>query len=847
MRALAAVVLLVSTTAGAQEVAPPEVLEQIAAEPPEGAGPGTVGLEVLVDEDGRSAEVTVVSSDNPALDEAAVAAVRQYRWRPATVEGKPVKVRLRYDLRFEPEPPPEPGPAPPAATRPRGGSALTGLVRERGTRRPLPFAEVQVVTAAGELVEETTTDAGGRFRVAELPAGGYRVTVVSPGHRRRVFEETVGEGQVLDVTYGVDPTGTSPYRTVVEGEGREEVERRTATQGEATRIAGTRGDALRVVETFPGVARPPLGVGALIVRGSNPEDTIPYIAGHPIPLVYHFGGLTSIINSDLLARIDFLPGNFSSRFGNATGGVVEVELRAPRRDRLGGSIDANLIDTGVLLEGPIGDGSFAIAARRSYIDALLPLLLPDDAGLSLTTAPRYWDYQAIYDRPLLGGRLTFTAFGSSDALELVLDNPANADPSVRGTLGSRTYVQRLVATFRKDLGGTQLLATAAQGTTSLFAGLGEALRIEIVQHLFSGRVEVAHELHPRVRLTAGADSVFYPFRATARGPRVPGEGEVPTPISVQEELEQDVSDWELKQGVYAEARVDLGRGLTFTGGGRLAYYRVVDDGSVDLRGSLRWQTGAHAFTAALGRYSNTPQEFESDVVFGNPAIDPYHALHGALGWDFRPAAWLSVEATLFGKLLDDVVVRSDELVMRDGREVVEGYSNDGDGRAGGVELLVKLSGKGPVSGWVSYTLSRAERRDGPGEERRPFTFDQTHILSLVATAELPWRLVAGARFRYVTGNPETPITGSYYDADADVYVPIPGATNSGRVPSYNQLDLRLERRWVFDRWALTAYIDVQNAYNRANPEATIYSYDYREQQVLSGLPIIPSLGLKGEL
>jgi hypothetical protein len=195
----------------------------------------------------------------------------------------------------------------------------------------------------------------------------------------------------------------------------------------------------------------------------------------------------------------------------------------------------------------------------------------------------------------------------------------------------------------------------------------------------------------------------------------------------------------------------------------------------------------------------------------------------------------------------DLVVRSDELVMRDGAMVEEGYDNDGDGRAGGVELLVRLHGKGPVSGWVSYTLSRAERRDGPGEEYRPFTFDQTHILSVVASVQLPWRLIFGARFRYVTGNTETPITGSLYDADSDVYVPIPGATNSERVPSYNQLDLRLERRWVFDRWALTAYLDVQNSYNRQNPEGWVYSYDYRQREVLSGLPIIPSIGIKGEL
>jgi hypothetical protein len=58
--------------------------------------------------------------------------------------------------------------------------------------------------------------------------------------------------------------------------------------------------------------------------------------------------------------------------------------------------------------------------------------------------------------------------------------------------------------------------------------------------------------------------------------------------------------------------------------------------------------------------------------------------------------------------------------------------------------------------------------------------------------------------------------------------------------------VRLDRRWVFEGWMLTGYIDVQNAYNRQNPEGAFYSYDFRESVPVSGLPIIPSIGVKGE-
>jgi hypothetical protein len=79
-----------------------------------------------------------------------------------------------------------------------------------------------------------------------------------------------------------------------------------------------------------------------------------------------------------------------------------------------------------------------------------------------------------------------------------------------------------------------------------------------------------------------------------------------------------------------------------------------------------------------------------------------------------------------------------------------------------------------------------------------------------------------------------------------VYFPIPGEQGSERMGAWHQIDIRIDRRWVFDRWMLTAYLDVQNAYNRLNPEGYFYSYDYRDRAQISGLPIIPSLGVKGE-
>ena len=76
------------------------------------------------------------------------------------------------------------------------------------------------------------------------------------------------------------------------------------------------------------------------------------------------------------------------------------------------------------------------------------------------------------------------------------------------------------------------------------------------------------------------------------------------------------------------------------------------------------------------------------------------------------------------------------------------------------------------------------------------------------------------------------------------YLQITGLYNSARFPPFHQLDLRVDKRWILRRASVTAYLDVQNVYNRTNVEAYIYNYDFSSAAGGVGLPIFPSLGLR---
>jgi hypothetical protein len=173
--------------------------------------------------------------------------------------------------------------------------------------------------------------------------------------------------------------------------------------------------------------------------------------------------------------------------------------------------------------------------------------------------------------------------------------------------------------------------------------------------------------------------------------------------------------------------------------------------------------------------------------------------------------------------------------------------NDGVGRVYGAELLVKKELAQNFFGWLSYTYSRSRRRDHPDTAWRLFQFDQTHILTLVGSYMFGNGYQLGARFRYVTGNPYTPVTNAYFQSGLGRYQPIFGPVYSGRLGAFNQLDIRFDKTWTYDKWKLSLYLDIQNVYNRSNPEGVQYNFDFTQKQPQAGLPFLPVFGLRGEL
>lgn len=822
---------------------PPELITFVEAEyPPEALAKkqtAAVGMELTVQVDGGTADVTVIESAGPAFDEAALAAARQFVWRPAELDGRPGAVRIAYRYVFTLEEEvvePEKTEAPKIPT-----GVLEGVLLERGTRAPLAAVLIKIKPAAADGEREAITDAAGRFSFEDVPAGQVVVTIEDAIFATVEDEERVEANQATAVRYYLEREAFEDAVQVVGRRPRKQVVRRTLEVDEIRTIPGTQGDALKVVQNLPGAART-LFSDQIVLRGGGQSQA--YLDQQPIPLAFHFGGLRSTVSSALIESIDVYPGNYGAEFGRVNGGIVDVRLRRPKTDGFHGYAEFDVFDAGFLVEGPLAeDWSFAVAARRSYIDAILLTVLPDAVRETFRTAPRYYDAQVLVEGHVGKHVLKTIVFGSSDQLRIIFsDNPEQDDGGV--SLEQEWIGGRVEWRYRADDRLSNSLSVGYTATRAGFGvnlGLATPLGVDVVQQVVNLRDELTLRLDERFELRLGTDTIADFTTVDGRLPPIQreGEGNRDGPPSLVESSFAAFDDQltTVTPGLYAILEAKLGP-LLLLPGIRLDYYTFSSQPCVQPRLSARWKVHPKTtIKGGVGLFGEPPEPQDRVEGLGNPDLEILTSWQYSAGVEQTLAEGLTLDVTGFYKTLNGLVTRS-----ADRSELL---ANQGEGRVYGMELLLRQTLTSRLYGWLAYTLQRSERRDQPGDPFRVFDLDQTHNVTLVAQYKFTPTWEAGVRWRFVTGNPNTPIIGSHLDADSGEHVPIFGPTNSDRLDAFHQLDLRVDKHWIFDTWRLTTYLEVQNAYNRQNPESIEYQYDYAASANQAGLPIVPSLGVRG--
>ena len=834
----------------ASALVPPELTDFVEAPyPPDAKAQGVVGqvvLQIDIDGDGKVTAVEVKKTAGHGFDEAAEQAARKFVFRPATRDGKAVPSRILYVYKFEmkepPPPPPEEAPPPPTTGQ------LQGVVRLSAGDTPMPGARV-VLTAADGKKLELVADPNGRWQVTELPAGSYTVTVSAEGFQQLTLSERVVAGESVEVVYRLSAAG-GPLEVTVRGARPDrEITKRSIARQELEKVPGTSGDALRAVQAMPGVARAGAFDGQIVVRGSEPDGTGVFVDGTWVPNVYHFGGLSSNIPTEMIESLDFYPGNFSARYGRLTGGVIDVKTRTIAEDgEYHGLGQVDLIDARLLLEGPIPgvDGwSFVVGGRRSHLDAWLPSLL-EAADMNVRSAPVYYDYQAFVEtKPTKRSRFRFGIFGADDRFALTFPSGMEQDPGFAGGFDLWNAFWRLQASYENQINDDLSLSLVAAYGVDKEKGSFGALNFDDTLKSVTVRGTLEYAIAPSLKVRGGPDILYYPYDVNIRAPQPPRPGEPdPGPFSNRPVMQLvDTGVFSLP-AAWAEVEWNPIEPLQFLLGGRVDYFNTAEDWDFSPRFNARYDIHSEfprtTLKTGVGIFHQIPNPVQVVDVFGSPDVHSSRAIHYSVGVEQEVSEFFTASVEGFYKDLDDQIVR---VAQADGSE---GYENIGTGKTYGLEALLRYRFDGRLFGWAAYTLSRSTRTEGPDEPERLFEYDQTHNLTLLASYALGRGWTLGSKFRYTTGSLYTPCEGGVLNAAAGSYACRSGETFGERLPAFHQLDVRVDKKWTFDAWNLTAYLDLQNVYNRANPEEIQYNYNYTQSDTVAGLPILPNIGVRGE-
>jgi len=845
----------------------PTLIQAVAPEyPPAALAAGKtakVKVKIYIDATGVVTKVDVLEKVGDGFDEAAVAAALQYVFDPAEIDGKPAAIAVETAINFvieerhEEPPPPPPPPKTTSGPPNHAGSmeqpvTLQGEVVERGTRSKLGG----VIVSISELGLDVVTGSDGTFYFHGVPPGTYTVLAVDPRYDRLKRPLVLSKREAVDVRLWMRPRGGNPYETVVEGE-REtlEVTKRTLQRQQLTSVPGTFGDPIRVIQTLPGVNRAPFGLGIILVRGSNPDDTGIFVDGHEIPAVFHFLGGPSIFNAEMLEGLELYPGGFPARFGRKHGGVVALELRPTKSDGIHGSAKVDFLDAGAYLRAPLTkDLTFAFAGRRSYVDAFLGFVLPEPApGAQRIVTPIYYDYAGRLDYNLKDqGRLGLFAIGSSDTLRVLDQDP---DAQVSTDLSTAVKFFRVIGSYTRSLGGDlQLTLSPAWGRDRLtFSGAqaeaaGPFTSVDIVNSSLSYRLRIHGRMDKHLTLDTGLDLLS---RVTRYDAVVPVDDNLINSQGIDVDPSQIFRGaTSIGLGAYADVGIDVSDRLKLIPSLRLDMYLIEghDRGSVDPRIVARYKLDKEwTAKAYVGEFSQPPQPEAVDARFGNPNVGIEHATHFGLGYEWKPNRVWSVDNEIYyARRRDLVVFTTDVEPNDDGTFTYVNFRNEGRRNSMGFEIMIKREITERAFGWLSYTYSKANQKNHPTNDRFiPTAFDQSHVMNAVASYKPGKGFELGARFQLATGRPDTPIIGGTYDADTGSYSAIRGPLRSSRTPTYRQIDARVEKVWLYNTWSLGLYLDVINVANLENVEAFEYDYRFKHKAPVTSYPILPTLGLRG--
>lgn len=765
---------------------------------------------------------------------------------------------------------------------------IKGTVIDKASRQPLEFINVLILG----LGRGAVTDAEGHFNIQEVPPGIYRLQASAVGYKTVLTPEYIVSTKDLTIQIETEENLTelegvtvtaSPFRHDLESP----VGLRIIGLQEIEKSPGANRDISRIVQSYPGVAFSPAGYrNDLIVRGGSPSENRFYLDGVEIPNINHFstqgasGGPVGIINADLIREVNFYTGAFPADKGNSLSSVLDFKLRDGDMER--NSLKATLGASEVSLasNGHLGKKtSYLVSVRQSYLQFLFDML-------GLPFLPTFTDAQfKLKTRFNTTNELTVLGLGGIDNMKLntKLDGEkAEYILSYLPKIQQETFT--LGAVYRHYAGAH--------------------VQSVVISHSYLNNRNTKYLNNDE----SSAENLSLKLRSV----------EQETKFRI--ENASTFGNWKVNLGAnldYSQYTNTTFQRVYIDGGKTFDYHTYLGFWRWGLFGTISYATPDERFTTSLGvrtdannfssgmkgmsdqlspRLSLSYRLTDGVYLSGNAGLyyqlPPYTGLgfkdnngklvnkylrymrvsQESIGLSWRPRNTFELSIEGFYKKYDKIpfsIVDGIPLACKGNDYGVignEALSSTSQGRAYGAEILMKWLIAKKLNLSTSFTLFKSEYRNNKESEYIASAWDNRYIFNMSGTYNFPHNWSLGMKVSCIGGAPYTP-----YDIDKSSLVTAwnaqgrpyydYGQYNTGRLPAFGQLDVRVDKTFYLKRCMLGFYIDLQNVTNSKfrqpdilmstgvieNPSAPIAEQRYKMKYISQkSRTLMPTLGITFE-
>lgn len=736
----------------------------------------------------------------------------------------------------------------------RGG--ITGKVVDKISKEPLPGVNVIIVgTNIG-----AATDLKGEYTIEGLEPGIYQVRASFIGYDAQIKSDIVvnnvrpanvlfelmesvielGGITVQSDYFYMDPTELNSIASF--------------SYEEIRRAPGGFEDVVRALSVLPGVAVASAGRNDLIVRGGAPSENLYVVDGFVVPNINHFGsqgatgGPLSYINLDYVRETSFSTGGFSALYGDKLSSVLTIDLREGRKDRIGGKGTISASQFGFNLEGPLSQkGNFIFSARRSYLDFIF-----NAAGFNFV--PEYYDLlsKVTYDIDNRN-KLSYLFIGAFDKVKF---NNNNSDDLYENSriLGSDQNQYLTGLSYRKLFDKGFLNLTLSRN----FVDYNSSQRDTLLNPIFLNKSreaenelkgDLVYKISSTSEINIGASAKLIKFESDIKLPNfISSFGDTLSITALTKETTFT------KYGLFAQYSDILFKRFRLSLGIRGDYFSEINTNYyVSPRFALSYMlSDVASINFAAGIYHQSPSYIWLASVPSNKNLNAVRVNQFVLGYDRKLREDVRIKLEGFYKdyrdypasLLRPYLVLANTGAGYGGSDDnfssfgLEPLNNGGKGEVHGVEFSVqKKSSNIPHYGILSITWSEAYFTALDGV-RRIGNYDQKWIINLSAGYVFNNKWETSFKFRFTSGNPFTPFNNDGTQSVLNY--------NSQRFKPFHSLDIRVDRRWDFERFALITYLDIQNIYNNKNSNTIRFDYRKGEVDNQSSIGLLPSIGVSLE-